>query len=511
MKIIFTLALLLSFIISFSQWTRVEQLPASDIFSLYRKDSILFAGGRNVIYFSSDKGQTWDSTTAIPQLPFVTSIIVYKNELYATAPSSGVYKSPDGGTTWQNISAGIFPDVADFTEWLGDLYATTLGAAVFKLNPVSRNDWLPFSNGVSDLSANTTSIAGNSNALIAGTLGNGLYDYLPSNSATWEERFLLGQISPTEGTYDIITGHDSLFLAGSTGRFYLSTDNGLHWNIFANRLPSINTTIVNARQALLASRSFVNGGSIITTFQYIRKDSLQNQYVLFSVVPDHFTWRLEIAGDKIWDASSHGLFYMSLSDLPGITAADDTVAITPLPVHFVLFNAKCEGDKVAITWKTSQEQNSSRFEIQNSNDGLHWTVIGDMPAAGNSNSEKSYSFNDSNPLQNSYYRVAQYDADGRIEYTGVLRVSCNVTDVLSVAPNPFHDAVFVNILSDEESKATIRIFDNRGALVKVQDVAVLPGSNQWRIDIGSLANGIYVLSAEWNNGQIRKTARVLKQ
>ena len=247
MKLIFTLVTVLCFSTSFSQWARVEQLPSSDIASLYHKDSILYAGGKNIIYISKDNGQTWDSTSTIPQLFLVTSVIVYKDELYAAAPNNGVFKSPDNGTTWQNISSGIFPDVSDFCEFRGDLYASTLGSSVFKLDPVNGDRWLDFSNGLSSLSANNTTISSNDNAMVAGTLANGLYDYLPANSTTWEERFLRGRITPTEGVYDIISGHDSLFLTGHIGRVYMSTDNGLTWNIFGDVLPSLNSTLVNAK------------------------------------------------------------------------------------------------------------------------------------------------------------------------------------------------------------------------------------------------------------------------
>src|SRR6187402_198436 len=92
MKLIATLATVLCFLTSFSQWTRVERLPSSDIASLYHKDSILYVGGSNIIFISRDNGQTWDSTSTIPQLFLVTSIIVHKGELYAAAPNKGVLK-----------------------------------------------------------------------------------------------------------------------------------------------------------------------------------------------------------------------------------------------------------------------------------------------------------------------------------------------------------------------------------------------------------------------------------
>jgi hypothetical protein len=184
---------------------------------------------------------------------------------------------------------------------------------------------------------------------------------------------------------------------------------------------------------------------------------------------------------------------------------------SPLPVGFILFNAKCEGNKVLIAWKTAQEQNSSHFNIEKSSDAIHWAVIGNLPAAGNSSIERNYSFTDNAPLQNGYYRIAEYDLDGRVQYTSILQSSCNATDVFSTWPNPVRDIVFINIVTGRESQAVIKIFDSKGALVKLQKATVLQGSNQLSVDIKSLANGVYSLSVEWNNGQMKKAVHVLKQ
>jgi hypothetical protein len=509
-KLTITLALFLSFSTSFCQWTREEKLPATDIASLYHKDNILYAGGKNIIYISQNNGLTWDSTSTIPQLFLVTSIIVYKNELYAAAPGAGVFKSPDSGTTWQNISAGIFPEVAGFCEFRGDLYAATLGNSVYKLNPVDGNSWLFFSNGLSGLSANLPAIASNSNAIIAGTLANGIYGHLPANSTTWEERLLAGQLDPNEGAYDIVTAHDTLFYSGRTGKFYMSTNNGLNWNFIGNRLASAATTLVNAKQAVLVSRHIFEAGSFKTLFYYIKKDALQNQFVNFSEIRDHFTYKIDILGDKLWDASNRGLFFMSLSGLPEISAADDSVP-TILPVLFTSFHVECRDHKVLLTWKIAMEQNSSHFNIERSVDGTNWSVIGNLPAAGNSTNESSYSFTDNSPQQNGNYRIAQYDLDKKVQYTGISRSVCNVMDVFKLWPNPVHDIIFINIVGSNKSQAMIKIFDSKGGLVKVQSATVLQGSNQLSADMRSLANGMYSLSVDWNNGQMKKVIQVLKQ
>jgi Secretion system C-terminal sorting domain len=159
----------------------------------------------------------------------------------------------------------------------------------------------------------------------------------------------------------------------------------------------------------------------------------------------------------------------------------------PLPVLFILFNAKCEDNKVLLTWKTAQEQNSRHFNIERSADGVNWMVIGNLPAAGNSSNERSYSFTDNTPAQNNFYRIAEYDLDGRVQYTSTLKPSCNTTDVFSVWPNPVNSTVFISIITHSESQATIRIFDSKGALVKVQKATVLRGSNQLSADVKSLA------------------------
>jgi hypothetical protein len=184
----------------------------------------------------------------------------------------------------------------------------------------------------------------------------------------------------------------------------------------------------------------------------------------------------------------------------------------PLPVHFVLFNVKCEDDEVLVTWKTVQEQNSSHFNIERSTDGVGWTVIGNLPAARNSSIEKSYSFTDDRPVQNAYYRIAQYDLDARVQYTRVIRSSCTITEGFTLWPNPTHGAVFVNIVARNESQVVIKILDSKGALVKVQRARILPGSNQLTADMGSLPNGVYSLQVVWNNSaQMKKTVQVIKQ
>jgi trimeric autotransporter adhesin len=84
-------------------------------------------------------------------------------------------------------------------------------------------------------------------------------------------------------------------------------------------------------------------------------------------------------------------------------------------------------------------------------------------------------------------------------------------NALSVRPNPSQHTVSVSIVADNESPAHIKIFDSKGALVKMQQANLFQGANQVNIDINTLPNGVYQLAAEWNKGQVKKTARIVKQ
>ncbi len=231
----------------------------------------------------------------------------------------------------------------------------------------------------------------------------------------------------------------------------------------------------------------------------------ENSLVLFKS-DDAIHWSVQ--GFTSRDATSNFVEKTGISSFSRWTLSSID---NPLPVLFTLFNAKCEGEKVLITWKTAQEQNSDHFNIERSTDGTHWIVIGNLPAAVNSTTERSYSFADDKPLQNGYYRIAEYDLDGNVKYTIAIQSSCSARDVFSLRPNPVRDMVFINIFTGNESQAMIKVFDSKGALVKIQKATVLQGSNQLSIDLRSLANGVYLLSVDWNNGQMKKAVQVLKQ
>jgi Secretion system C-terminal sorting domain len=182
-----------------------------------------------------------------------------------------------------------------------------------------------------------------------------------------------------------------------------------------------------------------------------------------------------------------------------------------LPVRLLFFNLQCLNNNVKLNWKTGGEENGSHFIVEKSVDARSWAGIATIPAAGNTRSEKDYSFIDNTPSQNAFYRLAQYDINGAVHYSGVLRASCAVKELITTWPNPANDRLFLSINTNRSSKAIISLFSSSGVLIKKQQSALLTGTTQIVIDIKNISTGVYYVHVAWNEGVNIKTIKLIKQ
>ena len=208
------------------------------------------------------------------------------------------------------------------------------------------------------------------------------------------------------------------------------------------------------------------------------------------------------------DSSAKYVEYDAIDTLMRWTLGEDTRILAQ---NFLFYNARCDENGVSISWTTALEQNIRNYEIERSEDGISWTVIADLSALDSNSSENNYSYTDHSPLQNGYYRVAQYTNDAAVQYSAISGASCNVTNLFNIRPNPAQSELQINLTCNSESEGLIRIFDSKGSVVLSQKTMMTKGINLIRLDIGRLANATYFLSVEWGNGQMKKTAEIIKQ
>lgn len=121
-------------------WTLVNSgLISTSVYSLYKKDSNLFAGTFDGVFLSTDNGSSWElRNTGLPEYSLATKFIAVNNMLLAGGIiEGGIYRSSDDGAHWQTIGEGLKNNqLNDFAVIKEYVYAGTRYAGMW-MSPVS--------------------------------------------------------------------------------------------------------------------------------------------------------------------------------------------------------------------------------------------------------------------------------------------------------------------------------------------------------------------------------------
>ena len=189
-----------------------------------------------------------------------------------------------------------------------------------------------------------------------------------------------------------------------------------------------------------------------------------------------------------------------------------------LPVKYLSFDATVNDKSVvALKWVTAEELNNSHFEVERSFDASNFSTIGTVLDGFTVNgTRKSYQFKDySAELQNrsvAYYRLKQFDLDGKFTYSKVLsvRLQAKAGVVMQVSPNPFVENLNVRFSSTESGTAQIRISNAAGQIVLSKQALISKGYNNILVEgLSGLGTGMYVAQLIMN-GTVIDNQRVIK-
>jgi hypothetical protein len=153
-----------------------------------------------------------------------------------------------------------------------------------------------------------------------------------------------------------------------------------------------------------------------------------------------------------------------------------------------------------LSWVTAQENNTSHFEAEHSVNGLSFTKLGTVAAAGYSSQSKNYSFKDIKPNAGiNYYRQKMVDQDGQFKYSNIVSVNIRITGnkVTGIYPSPFVDRLTITIASETALTAGVEVFDNEGKLVVTYTRAINKGINNINLsNLDKLSKGIYIIKVQ---------------
>lgn len=159
-----------------------------------------------------------------------------------------------------------------------------------------------------------------------------------------------------------------------------------------------------------------------------------------------------------------------------------------LPLVLTDFTATKIGTKAGLTWITSSELNTSFFEVERSNNGSNYAVIGKTAAAGNSNVTKKYAFTDASPLSGvNYYRLRMVDIDGKYTYSVVRLLNFDETISIKTFPNPAINTLYISGLE----------IGSTYILTAVNGQTVLQNKSSSSVEavtVSNLTGGTYIIS-----------------
>lgn len=185
-----------------------------------------------------------------------------------------------------------------------------------------------------------------------------------------------------------------------------------------------------------------------------------------------------------------------------------------LPILLTRFTGTQVNDNIKLNWTTSQETNAGYFNIEYSLDGNHFEKIGMRYSSyQNTSSTSNYDFIHTSPQKGiNFYRLKQFDLDGKFKYSNIIPVMFNqsVVKAIKINPNPVHNILNMSITISENADILCKIYDEQGREVKALPVTLYAGTNNVTTNVSALANGNYIVVLIKNNERIDET-RFIRQ
>lgn len=184
--------------------------------------------------------------------------------------------------------------------------------------------------------------------------------------------------------------------------------------------------------------------------------------------------------------------YLFTATFTGFSSFFLVDAAVPLPVTLLTFQGRLENTAALLTWSTSSEQNSKNFVVEKSTDGVHFSPIGTVNAAGNSSSRRDYSFRDDRLSRLNHYRLQMNDRDGQVKTSDVVLLQYNAAEQkLLVINNPFSHFIDLR-LAKEAKQVKLQLYSASGALIAEKSLSNVSGQIHWPLN-REISAGSYFL------------------
>jgi photosystem II stability/assembly factor-like uncharacterized protein len=329
---------------SAQQWTRVLDIPATNIYSLRAQDDTLLAGTKSVVYVSLDGGATWRASNPVSLAdPVMQTALMRNGRLYVGTGGLGVFFSDDRGASWHAFNEGLVGgfldtqlDVADLALLGDDLYASTFGDGVWVRN-LSAGTWHRFGGVFEENQAsNVVDLESDGKRVVASAGGNGSVFRRDTGEAEWTISWL-DNVGLRPGLMAFGSAFNgNAWVVGTLRGVFRSTGGQEPWSLVDPGLgPLNNATFAVDKRTLFAAFDIPN--------LVVIEDSFDDgaTWTILDVLPQAFVFRLAKARNALFAARTDGLWQRSL----------DTVAVPAAPspgLRFLVDGRQPVGDNVRL-------------------------------------------------------------------------------------------------------------------------------------------------------------------
>jgi hypothetical protein len=276
--------------------------------------------------------------------------------------------------------------------------------------------------------------------------------------------------------------------------------NGGNANLLSAETSGLNTALAQTKsyqyQALIGIKSVTDVSGKVTHYEYDPFNRLRYVRLDNANKPIRASYCYNYAGQTV-DCALIAAFG-TVSPVPIFLLTDSKSS--PLPVTLVKFVAIKDENATLLTWNTTSETNSERFDIEHSANGKDWIRLGSVVGQGESSNTEFYSFRHTSPFPGeNLYRLKMVDSDGTFAYSHIENL--HFDSHIKVYPNPvITDKLY---LSAHEKISNVQIYDMQG------HVHYSEKPENGTVDTSQLKAGIYLIQVTAANGAV-STHRVVK-
>ncbi len=449
----------------YGQWAQLPNL-SQNVISLYISNNNLLAGTETGIYYTSDNGNSWNTSSGITST--ATSFTQDGNKLLVSSYEK-LFQSTNDGDSWSALPTIYTSQAVNRVVISDSIYLVGMNGNGVWFSADTGTLWWSSS---SSWGSKNTDIAIKGNQIFASYQGSGSFQTSNSNGLTWStpsgNGIKIGLSSSFQDIYCLAVKNDSIVIAGTKNNgiysqydgVYFSYDDGYNWT---KKINGITTTAINSI-AVIGNVIFVgtNGGGV-----FYSTDDGNNWIALNNGLSNLTINKLYINETTLYAGVSTGVFKIDICNLLKNTStlyALDSITIS-------------SGDSVKLV------ANYSGINYQ-------WFLNDTLISSSNSNTIYAYASGNYNAVIS--YSSNCYDTTNLI--TVIVNSTTGINDnllsgsILKLYPNPSNEAVTFEFTTPNYSEPfEILIYNVTGRLIK--SVPLL--NNQSQLTVLCWQAGIY--------------------